>query len=252
MMTENGRKAITRLIASTAILGVVCYICHKLEQKADRTRERLRQELLTLPTFSPEAETIRIMQEFKFDDKQLNAAYIPVKTLQKQIDDVVARQVSTRFNDQSFAQGAKDSQRGIRPARINDLVTFTAVINNKRVKVKGTFQMREKNASGLSVFVNGKFYKLKQIDQEYRYLFDESMCEKTKAARLKEFDAEFTRKRDEYSSKIRADKELSVFPLAGYLRYHDGKWMVLNVDSEEVLVDIRLLLNVKRKRVSKT
>jgi len=34
--------------------------------------------------------------------------------------------------------------------------------------------------------------------------------------------------------------------------YHDGKWLVLNFESEKVLADIRLLLNVKRKRVAKT
>lgn len=237
-MTEIRKRSIFILVLAALLAGSVLLVGDSVKKYFIRQRSAFEQELYVLPFFVPAVEQQRIRADFGLDDKMLTGNFVPLETLNDKIVKTLATAVDREFPKGGYAAAIKARQREITPAKPGDKVKFDYIRpeDHAVIKVAGTFEMREKTAYGVTVVIDGKFYRLRQVAPACRYLFDESAAVRLMADMSRTFKAEYVKRKSDFIRGQRQELETKAFREAGYMLYLDGRWLpapeIMNLELE--------------------
>jgi len=137
--------------------------------------------------------------------------------INKEIEKKIAELVREQFQTRPYSDKIIEITKKFNPVKKGDKVEFLLNRPNSP-SIKGTFEGTE----GVFVIVDETKYRVSDIMDEFRYLFDADIADKISRDKVYEFEKDYKEKKKKFAdgNKIKIENEL--YTKYGYLKTDDG------------------------------
>lgn len=142
--------------------------------------------------------------------------------LEKKIKEMVEEDADRVYSGKVLTKQIMETIKLYSVARPGQKVTFS-LKNKGRGKaytVTGKFQRK----TNVFIYVDGKAYNHMDIDDSYKFLFDEGKCNAICKQKIDELKAQFDKRRVKYEKQCEKIVAPKVYKENGYIQGDDGSW----------------------------
>ena len=198
-----------------ALIASGAYLVYKTHGKEKRS---IIEEIANIEPFS--------LQEAEKDVADEMGLTIPVnppsrsiKDIKKEISSKATEVSKEKFNPKVIAEKKMELVKKYDNAKVGDKVEFMLSITGK--KISGNYY----GFDGVFVKVESDKFRINDIDEDYRYLFDKVLSGKITNAKMNEFSKNFNDSREAFRQETVLKLENELCPQAGYLKVQTGEWV---------------------------
>lgn len=205
-------------LAVPVALAITAYIgYHYVKNSYAHEQEMMAKEMSEV--IIPADEEIRIEAA-----KSANLEYPldkPSKTpdqIAKEAEGSARKMTDEKFNQKNIAAQIRDIINSFKEAIPGQKIEF--ISRNAAGTVRGTYKGR----NGIFVLVDTQKYSIRDIDEEYRYLFDPDLATAKTQEKINELKSSFKEESFKYFEENRKRIEDDLYASSGYIRYGGGGW----------------------------
>ncbi len=226
-------KAVLTL-AIPAALALVAYAGYTFVRNAYVNKQKLMAREISEFKIPTDEE---ILQEAA---KSANLEYPvdkPAKTLEQITKDAEAtarKMTDEKFNRKILAEQISDAIKSFKEAAPGQNIEFAR--KNAVGTVKGIYKGRD----GIFVLVDAQKYSIRDIMEEYRYLFDPDLGTVRTQERINELKTSFKDESAKYFEENKKRIEEELLASSGYMRIEGGNWRAKSDVLEEASGKLKL------------
>lgn len=201
-------------IVAIAIPAGAIYGLWTMFKRAEAVQiKKISEELSALPDFSP--------SETAAEKDWVYPPQKPSKSLEeiiKTINDEIDHEVKKFFPKKDLMREKAEIIKKYRPVREGENIEIQ--LNYGKGKIRGIFRGRE----GLTIKIDDRKFKIMDVLEDYRFLFDQPLAEKLASEKCAEFDRIWSIKVDDFKRKKEKELVNKYYPAEGYVKISEGQW----------------------------
>ncbi len=222
------------ILAVPAVLALASYAAYSYVRNTyAKEQKQMTREISEVKI--PDDEEIR--QEAA---KSANLEYPvekPLKTPEQIVSEaeISARKMTdAKFNQKLIAPQVSDIIKSFKEASPGEKIEF--ISRNSKETVKGVYKGRD----GIFVLVDTQKYSIRDISDEYRYLFDPDLATAKTQEKINELKASLKEDCAKYFAENRKRIEEELRASSGYVRLQGGGWRAKSDVLEEAFKNLKL------------
>ncbi|HCE45978.1 MAG TPA: hypothetical protein DET40_20730 [Lentisphaeria bacterium] len=234
-------KALAGLLLVPAILIMVAVAGIQYYKSSYRNEQRLlSKELSEIKVMSDEEIRLEAAKSAKLE----HPVKPPSKTqdqVSKEAMDAARKMTDLKFNPRNLAEQITDALKSYNEARPGQQVEF--MTRTKADVVRGTY----KGKDGVFVLIDTGKYSIRDIQEEYKYLFDPGAADFMAQEKVKSLKSGFKSESEKYLEENRKRLEEELYASSGYVKLENGAWRARSDIFEEAYAALKQQKENSRK-----
>ncbi len=220
-------KFLAGIVIIPVVLIIVVLLGIQYFKSAYRNEQMLmKKELSELKAMPDEEIRIEAARSAKLE----YPVKVPSKTpdqISKEAMDSARILAGEKFNQKNIAEQINDAMNTFKEASVGQQVEFMS--KNRKGAVKGTFKGKE----GIFILVDTDKYSIRDIYDEFRYLFDSDVATLKTQEKIKGIRNNFKSGADKFQEENRKRIVEELYASSGYFKTENGTWRAKNEIFEE-------------------
>ncbi|MFA6568284.1 MAG: hypothetical protein WCS96_08750 [Victivallales bacterium] len=247
-MPKKRKQQSSRLVRSVltlavlAVLAITAYAGYNFVRKSYANEQKLMSGEISELKISPDEE---IRQEAAKSAKLEYPVDKPLKTpgqIAKEAEASARKMTDVKFNRKLLAEQTSDAIKSFKEATPGHNIEFMR--KNAIETVKGVYKGRD----GIFVLVDAQKYSIRDIQDEYRYLFDSDLATIRTQEKINELKTSFKDESSRYFEENRKRIEEEILASSGYMKTEGGSWRAKSAVLEEAFDNLKLQKEADRQR----
>ncbi len=181
-------------------------------------RSLIVKEISEIPPFDAEIAGRSLADEMKLP-YPVQAPEKIKEDLAKEIDDAVSAMLQKNFNPKDLGAKKMEIFKKYSEAKPGDTVVILAK------NVKGEFSGKFYGFDGHLVKIGNMKFRVDDILEDYRYLFDAELADRISREKIAEFESSIQAAKKSAVETLRISLESDIYPKAGYLKPEYAEWI---------------------------
>ena len=211
-------KVIAGFVLVPAILIIAAVICIQYYRISYRNEQEVLAKELSEVKLMPDED---IRREAAKSAKMEYPVKPPSKTPAQIANEAQASAIKLadeKFNQRNLAGQVTETIKSFNEARPGQQIKF--MTRTKPDMVCGTY----KGKDGIFILVNTGKYSMRDIDDEFKYLFDSDAATFRTQEKIKEIRNNFKADGDKFTGETRKKIEQELYASSGYVKTDSGSW----------------------------
>ena len=247
MMPKKRKKQSSRIVLAVLILsilaalGILVYFSYCFVKKAYISEKmKIAREISEIKILTDE-------QIRRDAAKSANLEYPvakPLKTpeqIAKEAEAAARKMTDEKFNPKLLAEQIADIIKSSKEATPGQKIEF--ISRNAKSNVRGVYKGRD----GIFVLVDTQKYSIRDISDEYRYLFDSNLATARTQEKISELRTFFKEESAKYLEENRKKIQDELSASSGYMKFESGSWHAKSDIFDEAFESLKLQKEKERQ-----
>ncbi len=204
-----------------------------------RVLNQLRKELSEVKTPSDEEIRIEAARSAKLE-YPVNPPLKTPEQISREASDSAKALAGEKYNPRNIAEKISGVMKLYEEARPGQEIEFLS--KNRSGPVKGTYKGKE----GLFILVDNEKYSMRDILDDFKYLFDSAAATFKTQEKIKEIRNSYKAESDKFYEENRKRIEQELYTSSGYARDADGAWRAKSDIFNEAYLSLKQLKEKNR------